>query len=126
MRFGFGKAVDMAFDEAIDQYAQAEHKQRDKCISLSEDRSALLDIIGRATAALAASQSKKYPGKKPEGKPIDSRATVPMGLPSPQPSLHVPYSGPARAPQPGRAPTPGIGGLVRMGPLGNNGRHRSP
>lgn len=116
----------LAFDEAIDQYAQAEQKLRDKCTSLSEDRRALLDAIGRAVAALAASRSKKYPGKKPKGNSIDSRAAVPMGLPSPQPSLHVPYSGPALRPEPHRIPSPSIGALVRLGPMGNNGWHSPP
>lgn len=116
----------LASDEAIDQYSQAEQEQRDKCLALAQERSALLEVIGRAVAALAASRSKKYPGKNPEDNPIYPGAALPMGLVPLQPALHAPSSGPAPGQAPDRVPSPVIGALVRLGPLSNNGWHRPP
>ena len=114
----------LASHGAIDEYSQAEREQRKKCLALARQRSALLRVIGRAREALAASRSKKYPGKKPEHNPA-SAANLPLGTLL-QPQSQQRHLGSARRLEPHRAPTSSIGALVRLRPIGNSGWYSPP
>ena len=111
----------LASHGAIDEYSQAEREQRKKCLALARQRIALLRVIGQARAALAASRSKKYPGKKPGNNPASA-----INLPLFRPQSQQRHLGSARRLEPLRAPTSSIGALLRLRPMGNSGWYSPP